>query len=625
MSTAVGRPTTVKNKIKSFMQNLWFQGAMAGLIVANALVIGLETDMADLPYWDYLEAGFLLVFTLEFLVKIIIHGVWDFFRATSEESCWNALDFFIIFLGWLECITEIAGLGAKSSAKGFATLFRIFRLLRILRIFKVLRFLKQLYMLAFGLALAATAIVWVTVLMAFVLYICSIVLVRTVGRMNDDDPRYEILVTSFNTIPTSMFTLFNLMACPNLLPYFDILPEFPLLGMFLVVFVIFGSFGMVAILTGVISEAMFEKNQLRAEEDRRERDDRRLKLSDIFQDFFTDLPIDENGKATKEVIQEVIPKIKDLFETEGIVYASHEFDGMIEIMDNGDGLLDKDEFCDGVLQIAEGLRSFSIIEIHYEVAECVAQMTDLKRILGSCLTHLEALTQESTNSESRTKADASSELQSLVLEIHGEMKLIGSAVQGLAADTRSVVFDQSTGQLMGLKENVEKCLGYLEEGTIASTSSVHGDPVCSSKGAMAAVDGLLWDLRHEVQSLCQRPLCSHSTHMTKLEGPCLSTDGGTCMDMLETIVHEALEAHLTTRVEMEEAKREAKLRAETQSLAARLARGIACLPMTGVQVERCSAVGPSDGGRAGAAGQGIAECAKVWTGREAQSKSAVNK
>lgn len=43
--------------------------------------------------------------------------------------------------------------------------------------------------------------------------------------------------------------------------------ERPIMLVFLVGFIIFGSFGMIALLTGVISETMFEKNALRQEEE----------------------------------------------------------------------------------------------------------------------------------------------------------------------------------------------------------------------------------------------------------------------------------------------------------------------------------------------------------------------
>merc|ERR1719203_2622707 len=142
----------------------------------------------------------------------------------------------------------------------FAMVFRIIRLLRILRIFRIIRFLKQLYLLAYGFVEATIAIFWVTILMAFALYVCAIAVVRLYGRVPSDDPDYSFLTSHFGTVPGSMLSLFELMSQPDLQAYQSVMNNHPSILPFLVGFIIFGSFGMVALLTGVISESMFEKN-----------------------------------------------------------------------------------------------------------------------------------------------------------------------------------------------------------------------------------------------------------------------------------------------------------------------------------------------------------------------------
>merc|ERR1719159_2188669 len=93
------------------------------------------------------------------------------------------------------------------------------RLLRILRILKIVRFLKQLYLLAYGFASAAMATFWVTILMFASLYICSIVLVKTVGQVDKEDPNHDFLQERFGTIPRTMLMLFEVMSNPDLEQY----------------------------------------------------------------------------------------------------------------------------------------------------------------------------------------------------------------------------------------------------------------------------------------------------------------------------------------------------------------------------------------------------------------------
>merc|ERR1719375_2570866 len=107
------------------------------------------------------------------------------------------------------------------------------------------------------------------------LYICAIVLVRTLGRATDDDPNRSFLRSKFGSIPKAMLTLFELMSNPDLSLYHDLFLTHPFAMFFFIGFIIFGSFGMIAVLTGIISEAILDKNQIRIEEERVERENKR--------------------------------------------------------------------------------------------------------------------------------------------------------------------------------------------------------------------------------------------------------------------------------------------------------------------------------------------------------------
>lgn len=251
---------------ESILDSKLFQAFMGSLILVNALVIGFETDLPQWPYWDILERAFLVCFFFELVIRYIASGHTEFFCVSNPELAWNLFDALVVGLGWMDVVLSIV---FDKSTGGLATLFRIIRLLRIMRLFRIIKFLKQLYLLAFGFVDAVHAVFWVTVLMTVVLYVCSIIMVRTCGRLPDDDPYQEFLHKYFADIRTSMLTLFVLMSSPNMPMYIqqdNLLTDKPGLTLFLVGFVIIGSFGMIALLTGVISESMFEKNQLRMEE-----------------------------------------------------------------------------------------------------------------------------------------------------------------------------------------------------------------------------------------------------------------------------------------------------------------------------------------------------------------------
>ncbi|CAE8716510.1 unnamed protein product, partial [Polarella glacialis] len=95
------------------------------------------------------------------------------------------------------------------------------------------------------------------VLLTIILYTWSIVLVRTVGKLAADQPHSLFLHEKFGSISRSMLTLFELFSQPNVQPYEAVLATYKLLGAFLIVFIIFESFGMLAVLTGALSAANF--------------------------------------------------------------------------------------------------------------------------------------------------------------------------------------------------------------------------------------------------------------------------------------------------------------------------------------------------------------------------------
>lgn len=355
----------------NIMSGVPFQSTMAGVIVANAIVIGLETDNSEWVGWNAVENLFLFVFAAELIGKMFVHQPCAYFDWQGADFSWNVFDFAIVSLGFTDI--TLSFLFGSGSGGGIATVFRIVRLLRILRIFRIVKFLKQLYMLAFGFALAAIAVFWVTFLMVFVLYVCSIILVKTVGHAPPEDPQAEFLHGKFGTILRSMLTLFELMSSPTLEEYEAIMWERPCMAAFIIVFIIFGSFGMIALLTGVISESMFDKNNLRMEEERLERENMRKMLIRTCEALFDDLssqcmtPSRAEGAFTWEV-HELLPQIAALFESEGVDYAGEDLFQMLDIIDpDGSGAVTKEEFKFFIVQLAEGVRPLLVMRLFYAV------------------------------------------------------------------------------------------------------------------------------------------------------------------------------------------------------------------------------------------------------------------
>lgn len=365
-------------------------------IILNALVIGMETDSPELPIWDEVETCFLAIFTMELGLRLYGLGTRVFFcggddaspisndrmdrrlstrrqpyKSENTERAWNIFDFAIVCSGLTTVVlTSFCG-EVEHAQNSDATLFRmarLLRLLRLLRIFRVIRFLKQLYLLAYGFMEGAMAVFWVAALAGVAIYMCAVILVRLYGKPDEDSQNYEFFATRLSSVPAAMFLLFEIMSSPSLHSYWEPVSRHPALVVFVIVFILFGSFGMNGLLTGIISESIFDKNQARIEDLREEREAKRRLLEEGSADLFDELDVDEVGFVEHDELMEHREDIAQLFITAGTVFPAHDLGQMFKVVDFHDrGTITRSEFIQCVVGLCEEVRPLSIMEIHSQV------------------------------------------------------------------------------------------------------------------------------------------------------------------------------------------------------------------------------------------------------------------
>merc|ERR1719197_2085813 len=90
-----------------------------------------------------------------------------------------------------------------------------------------------------------------------------------------------------------MFVLFELICAPDLQPFKGVMFQHPPLVVFLIIFVVLGSFGINGLLVALINESILEKNQARLEADRIEREAKRKMMQQRCREVYD--AIDVNG------------------------------------------------------------------------------------------------------------------------------------------------------------------------------------------------------------------------------------------------------------------------------------------------------------------------------------------
>lgn len=400
------RPGVVSHRVADLLESTAFQATGVIVIILNALVIGFETDFPHNPIWRPIECAFLIFFTVELGFRILAAGCFKFFKMPSNSQPkrasshmmtkrndrealilwgWNMFDAFLVCLGALSTVFSILDHEEHSQVRALlhtkdATLLRMLRLvrvLRLLRVVRVFRFMKQLYLLAYGFLEGTMAVFWVTILAGAGIYLFSIILVRTYGSMDENVAHYDFFYSHFGSVGRSMFTLFQILASPSIGSYREVIFHYPPLVAFLVVFVIFGSFGISGILTGVITEAIIEKNQARIEEERVQREKKRHFLEEQSGLLFDEVDFLSHdgvvtGALTRAEIMSHLDMFIQLFALVKVAFTVHDLERMFAVMDVQDtGQIERCEFVHGIAELSEDVRPMSIMELNAQIKKCL--------------------------------------------------------------------------------------------------------------------------------------------------------------------------------------------------------------------------------------------------------------
>jgi voltage-gated sodium channel len=165
-----------------------FEYTTLGVILANAVVLGLETY----DYWerraggafDTLNTVFLAYFTVEMAIRLLAHGTRPqrFFR-----SGWNTFDFAVVASAYLP--------GVRESTTAL-------RVIRLLRVFRLVSVLPEMRVLVRGMARSVAPLGSVAILTLILFYVYAMLGWIFFG---DHDPE------RWGTVGEGMLTLFSVL------------------------------------------------------------------------------------------------------------------------------------------------------------------------------------------------------------------------------------------------------------------------------------------------------------------------------------------------------------------------------------------------------------------------------
>ena len=231
---------TLTGRLKAFIEATATQNFIIGVIVVNAIVIGLETSPSVMArvggLLTFLDLAALSIFVVEIAIKLFVYR-WSFFR-----SPWNLFDFVIV------------GIALVPASEGMSVL----RALRILRALRLLSMVPKMRTVIEALLKAIPGLGSVIGLMLLVFYIFAVMATKLFGVEFD---------AWFGTVGRSFFSLFQIMTLESwsmgiVRPVMDV---FPYAWIFFVAFILSTTFAVLNLFIAIIVNSMHEAAEQEAD------------------------------------------------------------------------------------------------------------------------------------------------------------------------------------------------------------------------------------------------------------------------------------------------------------------------------------------------------------------------
>lgn len=130
----------------------------------------------------------------------------------------------------------------------------------------------------------------------------------------------------------------------------------------------------------LINESILEKNQVRMEAERVQREIKRRRVQRQCFNFFDSIDVNNNRVLPIEELSSQVDNIASVLERNGVIYQLSDLHTMFRIMDvNDTGMIDRSEFVQAIVDLSDQIRPMSIMELHYQVSKCAARVEHIDK------------------------------------------------------------------------------------------------------------------------------------------------------------------------------------------------------------------------------------------------------
>lgn len=230
-----------RDRVGAWIESRRIQGLIVGLILLNAVILGLETSPSVMSEVGgalrWLDRTILAVFVAEIGLKLYARGL-GFYREP-----WNVFDFVVVGIALIPASGPLA----------------VLRALRVLRVLRLISMVPRLRFVVEALLHAVPGISSIGLLMLLLFYVFG---VMATGLFGARFPEW------FGSIASSMYTLFQVMTLESWSMGIvrPVMVEHPYAWLFFIPFILVATFTMLNLFIGIIVDTMQTMHQAESDE-----------------------------------------------------------------------------------------------------------------------------------------------------------------------------------------------------------------------------------------------------------------------------------------------------------------------------------------------------------------------
>ncbi|WP_424979476.1 ion transporter [Leisingera sp. S232] len=225
------KPMGLRAKAQEFVERRSVTNAILGIIIFNAVTLGLGTSAAVRAHagglLDVIDTIVLAIFVLELALKLFAYGLRFF------SSAWNIFDFVVVSFGLFPANDSLSAL----------------RGLRVVRALRLLSVIPQMRAVVQALLDALPGMGAVIVMISIVFYVFGVMATMMYGQAFDE---------WFGTLGRSLYSLFQIMTLESWSMGIvrPVMEQFPFAWAFFVPFIVITAFSVLNLFIGLLVNTM---------------------------------------------------------------------------------------------------------------------------------------------------------------------------------------------------------------------------------------------------------------------------------------------------------------------------------------------------------------------------------